>query len=202
MLDTNTHNSHLSSSRRLPIYLVLDCSSSMAGEPIEGIRNGVVALIGDLKTDPQALETAWISIIVFASDAWQSVPLTELVSFPSIFPIVDSADESALGAALVVLDRAIDREVIRRTVDNPGDYCPLVFIMIDGMPSDDWEGAAQVLLRRHEIGGMLLCGAGPDVSTTELAASVPGVVEVDLSNMEQDKLRSSFRWIDQNACPV
>jgi uncharacterized protein YegL len=103
----------------------------MPGVPIEALRMGVGALIADFKTDAQALETAWLSVIVFASDAWQTVPLTELVSFSLMFPIVDSADESALGAALMVLSRAIDREVIRRTVDISGDYCLLVIIMID-----------------------------------------------------------------------
>jgi len=78
----------------------------MSGIPIEALRMGVGALIADLKTDAQALETAWLSVIVFASDAWQTVPLTELVSFPLMFPIVGSADESALGAALMVLSRA------------------------------------------------------------------------------------------------
>jgi uncharacterized protein YegL len=79
----------------------------MGGEPIAAIRSGVVSLIADLKTDPMALEQAWISIILFAPDAWQTVPLVELASFPSIFPIVDSANETALGAALTVLRRLL-----------------------------------------------------------------------------------------------
>jgi uncharacterized protein YegL len=169
----------------------------MGGEPIEALRNGITALISDLKTDSQALETVWISIIVFASDAWQSVPLTEIVSFPSIFPIVDSTDESALGAALIVLDRAIDREVIRRTAFELGDYCPLAVILIDGKPSDDWESAVRLLLQRHKLGGMCLLAAGPQVSASKLVASVPGVVGADLSNSQPDFLKSFFKWLDQ-----
>ena len=41
--------------RRLPVYLLLDCSSSMMGEPIEAVRQGVETLINELKNDPQAL---------------------------------------------------------------------------------------------------------------------------------------------------
>ena len=40
--------------RRLPVYLVLDCSGSMAGEPIEAVRSGVKTLLGDLRGDPMA----------------------------------------------------------------------------------------------------------------------------------------------------
>ena len=51
--------------RRLPVYLVLDCSGSMSGEPIEAVCQGVKALVADLRTDPQALETAYLSVITF-----------------------------------------------------------------------------------------------------------------------------------------
>jgi uncharacterized protein YegL len=42
----------------------------------------------------------------------------------------------------------------------PGDYCPLVLVIIDGVPGDDWEAAARILFQHHKIGVMLLCGAG------------------------------------------
>ena len=44
--------------RRLPVYLLLDCSGSMSGEPIEAVKQGIKALLTELKGDPQALETA------------------------------------------------------------------------------------------------------------------------------------------------
>ena len=34
--------------RRLPVYLLLDCSGSMMGDPIEAVRQGVKALLLDL----------------------------------------------------------------------------------------------------------------------------------------------------------
>ena len=53
--------------RRLPVYLVLDCSGSMTGEPIEACRQGLKALLADLRSDPQALETAYLSVITFST---------------------------------------------------------------------------------------------------------------------------------------
>ena len=67
--------------RRLPVYLLLDCSGSMMGEPIEAVRQGVKALLSELKGDPQALETAYLSVITFDSSARQVIPLTELMQF-------------------------------------------------------------------------------------------------------------------------
>ena len=52
--------------RRLPVYLLLDTSGSMMGEPIEAVKNGVEILVSSLRQDPYALETAHLSIISFA----------------------------------------------------------------------------------------------------------------------------------------
>ena len=70
--------------RRLPVYLVLDTSGSMTGEPIEAVKNGVQVMISSLRQNPQAIETAYISIITFDSDARQAVPLTDLASFQMV----------------------------------------------------------------------------------------------------------------------
>ena len=63
--------------------LVLDVSGSMQGEPIEAVRNGMQILLSNLRTDPYALETAWLSVIVFDGQVRQLVLLTELMAFIS-----------------------------------------------------------------------------------------------------------------------
>lgn len=72
--------------RRLPVYLVIDTSGSMYGEPIEAVKNGIDLLVSSLRQDPHALETAYLSVITFDDKAQQVVPLTELADFqvPSI----------------------------------------------------------------------------------------------------------------------
>ena len=40
---------------RLPVYLLLDTSGSMSGEPIEAVKNGVQVLHSTLRKDPYAL---------------------------------------------------------------------------------------------------------------------------------------------------
>ena len=67
--------------RRLPVYLLVDVSGSMHGEPIESVKNGLQLLVAALRKDPQALETAYLSVITFGSSAQQIVPLTELSAF-------------------------------------------------------------------------------------------------------------------------
>jgi uncharacterized protein YegL len=37
----------------------------MSGEPIQQVKNGVQMLVSALRQDPQALETAFLSVITF-----------------------------------------------------------------------------------------------------------------------------------------
>jgi uncharacterized protein YegL len=55
--------------RRLPIYILLDTSGSMRGEPIEAVKTGLRALLSSLSRDPYALETVYLSIITFDREA-------------------------------------------------------------------------------------------------------------------------------------
>jgi uncharacterized protein YegL len=48
--------------RRLPVYILIDCSESMVGEAIEGANAGMRQLLLDLHSDPHALETVWSSL--------------------------------------------------------------------------------------------------------------------------------------------
>ena len=67
--------------RRLPVYILADCSGSMNGAPIESVKSGIRALHSELMGDPSAVESAYLSVITFDSNAQQIVPLTEITQF-------------------------------------------------------------------------------------------------------------------------
>ena len=64
--------------RRLPVYLLIDCSESMIGEGITAVRSGLSQMLQVLRQDPHALETAWLSVISFGAKAELLAPLTEI----------------------------------------------------------------------------------------------------------------------------
>ena len=67
--------------RRLPVFLVIDVSESMAGDNLRSLQDGIARLIKTLRTDPYALETAYLSVIAFAGRPKTLTPLVELVAF-------------------------------------------------------------------------------------------------------------------------
>src|SRR3954453_19327240 len=92
--------------RILPIYLVLDVSASMAGAPIESVRQGVKAVVHELRGDPMAYEIAHLAVITFDSIATQVSPLADLTGFHE--PRLQASGSTALGAALDLLIRHIE----------------------------------------------------------------------------------------------
>ncbi|MDA3878506.1 MAG: VWA domain-containing protein [Halothiobacillus sp.] len=125
--------------RRLPIFLVLDISESMAGDNIRMLNKGLDALLRSLRRDPHALETVYLSVIVFAGKARTLTPLVELASFYT--PRLPVGSGTSLGAALEHLMNEIDRNVVHSTAERKGDWKPVVYLMTDGKPTDEVDEA-------------------------------------------------------------
>jgi len=120
--------------RRLPVFFVLDCSESMAGENLRKMEEGIGMIVRDLRQDPHALETAYLSVIAFAGIARTIAPLVEVFSFyPPKLPI---GSGTCLGAALNELMKQIDTQVVKTTPDKKGDWKPIVYLFTDGKPTD------------------------------------------------------------------
>lgn len=176
--------------RRLPVYLLLDTSGSMHGEPIEAVKNGVQVLVSTLRQDPYALETAYLSIISFDSSAKQIIPLTELSMFQQ--PDIKANGTTALGDALRLLAETVDKEVIKTTAEQKGDWKPLVFIMTDGAPTDDWKTGLDKF-KKQKFGMVVACAAGQNVNINVLKEITDTVVQLDTA--DSAAIKAFFKWV-------
>lgn len=176
--------------RRLPVYLLLDCSGSMSGEPIEAVKQGIKALLTELKGDPQALKTACLSVITFNSTARQISPLTELMLFKE--PELTAGGATALGGALHVLADCIRTEVRTSTATQKGDWKPLVFLLTDGAPTDNLDEGIEAL-KSVSTGNIIACAAGANANTNTLRKITNNVLM--MNNLTAGDLAAFFAWV-------
>lgn len=178
--------------RRLPIYFLVDVSESMVGEPIQQVQDGMRTIVQELRTDPYALETAFISVIAFAGKAQTVSPLTELYKFyPPTFPI---GGGTALGSALNFLMDDIDKNVVKTTMEKKGDWKPIIFLFTDGTPTDNPDSAfAQWNQKYRRSANIVAISIGDNVDTQLLGKISDNVLR--LNNTDETSFKAFFKWV-------
>ncbi|OUL70314.1 TerY-C metal binding domain-containing protein [Paraburkholderia hospita] len=178
--------------RRLPIFFVLDCSESMAGDKIRKMEEGLHSIVRTLRTDPHALETAYVSVIAFAGVAKAIVPLVEVVSFyPPKLPL---GGGTSLGAALTALMDEMDVSVKRSTADQKGDWKPIVYLFTDGRPTDHFRSAISRWNSTYASRATLIAvGFGGNADLAVLKELTEHVLIFD--DTKDDAFKNFVKWV-------
>ena len=180
--------------RRLPVYLLLDTSASMKGEPIESVKVGLESMISSLRQDPFALESVFISIITFDREVKQILPLTELENLQLPEIVTPESGPTHLGEALDMLCKKVDSEIKLSTSDQKGDWMPLLFIMTDGKPSDLQKYNQMIPeVKKRNFASIIACAAGVKADTQPLLALTNQVYSLDTT--DSSTFRQFFKWV-------
>ncbi len=181
--------------RRLPVYLLLDTSGSMTGAPIEAVRRGVEQFKLDVQGDTFALETVWVGVITVGGRA--EFVTKGLVPFGQFMPPpLNAGGQTPLGQALWLLIESLDKDLRRPVKGGPkGDWRPLVFILTDGEPTDDWREPREKIVQREKakICKAVTVGCGPYINPQNLRDIAIG----ETFNMDNDSasFRALFDWM-------
>lgn len=182
--------------RRLLVYLLLDTSGSMRGEPIEAVNTGLETLLGALRQDAYALETIHLTVMTFDREAKTVVPMSPLEDV--VLPRITTPDSGPthLGEALgMMLDQA-GRDVQKGTAYQKGDWAPILIVMTDGKPSDTAvfaEKAPQV--KTCGFANVIGCAAGPKARKEDLESFCDTVVT--LETMDANAFQTFFKWMTE-----
>ncbi|HLZ60093.1 MAG TPA: VWA domain-containing protein [Ktedonosporobacter sp.] len=168
--------------RHLPVYLLLDASGSMEGAPIESVRQGLELFQREVSTDPFARDVVKVGIITFASDARlindRLVPITEFSA-----PGLVASGVTRLDLAFKVLLQSMSREpdVVKAVRGGQkGDWKPAVFVLTDGLPTDEdgnvtdrlWQPERDAIINRPKgqlkPSTIVAVGCGPNVDDATL----------------------------------
>lgn len=181
--------------RRLPIFLLVDVSESMAGENIRLMQEGLERLVRSLRADPYALETAHLSVIAFAGKAKTLTPLVELYQFyPPRLPI---GSGTSLGGAMNHLMLELTTAVHSTTAERKGDWRPVVFLLTDGKPTDDIEKAVRKWKADYaQRVNLVAIGIGKHASLSTLQRFTENVLTLNATT--DDDFKRFIDWISQS----
>uniref|UniRef100_UPI004048ED81 TerY-C metal binding domain-containing protein n=1 Tax=Flavobacterium sp. TaxID=239 RepID=UPI004048ED81 len=178
--------------RRLPIYFLIDISESMVGEQIQLVEDGMATIIKAIKQDPHAIETVWVSIIVFAGQAKTLVPLQEIVSFyPPKFPI---GGGTSLSKGLGHLMYELRKNLVKTTYEQKGDWKPIVFLFTDGVPTDDSKIAVSEWKQNWaKTANLVAISFGDEADTKILGELTENVLQ--FKNSTEEDYKKFFKWV-------
>lgn len=178
--------------RKLPIYFLIDVSESMVGEQIQFVEEGMATIIKAIKQDPHAIETVWVSIIIFAGQAKTLVPLQEIVSFyPPKFPI---GGGTSFGKGLGHLMYELRKNTVKTTFEQKGDWKPIVFLFTDGVPTDDAKPAINEWKQNWaRTANLVTISFGDDTDTSLLSELTENVLQ--FKNTTEEDYKKFFKWI-------
>lgn len=182
--------------RRLPVYFLLDTSGSMRGEPIQALNNALSGMINTLRSDAQALDSLWISIVTYDREVKEIAPLTELVSFQLPEITCPQSGPTFTGAGLEYIIQQVKKDVIKGSPTQKGDWKPLLFVFTDGKPSDMTLYREKIIeIKNLNFAAVVGCAAGPKADELILKELTDNVVHLD--SADSSTLKKFFKWVSE-----
>lgn len=181
--------------RAFPLFLVVDTSASMSGEPIERLSVSIKNLLDALLQTTSAGVVPLVSIVSFGSEAREIIPLSPLTADTLRFALQPSG-ATALGSALhLVASRLADGSQFPRR-----HLRPMVMIFTDGLPTDDWQSGLNALnattLGRNARKICVAFGDLQDLSVLKAIAAESVISVPDITNIQG--LSSFFTWVSSS----
>lgn len=126
---------------RVPCILILDVSSSMAGDPIAQLNDGLVVYKDELSADSLASKRVEVSVITFGSEVKTVCDFATAAHF--VPPTLSAHGLTYMGQAVNQAIDALEQRKQQYKDHGIAYYRPWLFLVSDGAPNDpNWEAAA------------------------------------------------------------
>lgn len=148
------------------VYMILDCSSSMIGEPIESVRQAIKEMIAEWKEEEANI---MISVLVYQTVARELLRDVDLKEF--ILPHFIMGGLSCLSKAFTLLSYNIEE-------NKEQNKKPLVFLFTDENIMD----MDRDIIKNHDVlkkANFVLCEAGAETNTYDLKTIIKQTISLN-----------------------
>lgn len=187
-----------------PCVLLLDTSQSMreapdGSHPIEELNTAVELFAEEIQADHLACHRADVSVIEIKDTAAQRVPFTLARDFtpPQLTPsgLTGIGDGIRLGLEAIRLRRQEYRN------NGAQAYKPMMFLLTDGLPTDEWESAAAEVRRLCEEGRLNFFAVGTATADFDVLARIAPPTTPPM-RLKPGAFHEMFRWISDSLSSV
>jgi uncharacterized protein YegL len=184
-------------SQRLPCALVLDCSGSMAGTPIDQLNDAVSQLTRALNDDPTARRRVQLMVVRCGGGVNVEAEWRDVANFQA--PTLTATGDTPLGrATLEAVDR-IEQQVEVYKKHGVPYLRPWMFIITDGSPTDpQWADCADKVRGAIQAKKLIVYPfgiAGADMNNLAKFQSPGG----NVWNVDGVDFRELFQWLSRSA---
>ncbi len=178
---------------RVPCVLLLDVSSSMAGDKIAELNGGLGVYKEELLTDSLAAKRVEVALVTFGGQVTTAVDFTTAEGFQP--PVLEPYADTPMGAAI---ERAIqlvtDRKATYRT-NGIAFYRPWIFMITDGAPTDDWRPAAEQVKQGERAKSFSFFAVGVEGADMGVLSQIATREPLRLKGL---RFRDLFQWLSNS----
>ena len=182
--------------QRTPLVLVLDCSGSMAGDPIAQLNAGLKLLEQELKDDAIAAKRVRLLVVQYGGNDVAETLGGWLDAMQFVAPELAANGTTPTGAAVDLALARIEDEKLGFKSMGVAYTRPWLFLMSDGQPTDDWSAAAERCRQAEAANKVavfpIAVGAGADAATLGQFSNRGAAAVKRLDGL---KFRELFLWL-------
>lgn len=177
---------------RCPCILLLDTSSSMRGEPVMQLNEGIKSFKDELMADSMAVKRVEIAIVTFGPVQVESGFQTADTFDP---PLLQTREKTPMGSAI---EQAIDMVNERKETYRQNGisyYRPWIFLITDGEPTDNCTNAAKLIREGESSKAFMFFAVGVDKANMGILKRISVREPLKLKGL---KFKELFSWLSNS----
>jgi uncharacterized protein YegL len=178
---------------RVPCVLLLDTSSSMNGQPIAELNAGLGVYREELLSDSLAAKRVEVAVVTFGGEVATPVDFTTAESFNP--PVLEPNADTPMGAAIHrAIEMVTDRKATYRA-NGIAFYRPWIFLITDGAPTDEWQGAAERVKQGEKSKAFSFFAVGVEGADMNVLGKIATREPLRLKGL---RFRDLFQWLSNS----